>query len=149
MISDVDLFVTKYISVPKEFGHLNCAAFVAGIIRGALDGAGFSARCVSGAGTAPWAGRACPVAPRQLRAGPGGAGSVCVHARRGSGSGDRVSNVHGGGGAPTLGLTPGFPCSRRVTAHNVAVPGQAQAKTTFLIKFDPAVLQREGRLPAA
>ena len=44
MISDVDLFVTKYISVPKEFGQLNCAAFVAGIIRGALEGAGFTAR---------------------------------------------------------------------------------------------------------
>lgn len=44
MISDTDLFVTKYVSVPREMGHLNPAAFVAGIVRGALDGAGFPAR---------------------------------------------------------------------------------------------------------
>lgn len=44
MISDYDLFVTKFISVPKEMGHLNCNAFVAGIVRGVLDGAGFPAR---------------------------------------------------------------------------------------------------------
>jgi hypothetical protein len=45
MISDYDLFVTKFISVPKEMGHLNCAAYVAGIVRGVLEGAGFPARC--------------------------------------------------------------------------------------------------------
>lgn len=44
MISDFDLFVTKYISVPKDMGQLNCAAFIAGIVKGALDGAGFRAR---------------------------------------------------------------------------------------------------------
>lgn len=44
MISDTDLFVTKFVSVPREMGHLNPAAFVAGIVRGALDGAGFPAR---------------------------------------------------------------------------------------------------------
>ena len=44
MISDFDLFVTKFISVPKEMGHLNCGAFVAGVVRGALDAAGFPAR---------------------------------------------------------------------------------------------------------
>ena len=46
MISDFDLFVTKYISVPKDMGQLNCAAFIAGIVKGALDGAGFPARWV-------------------------------------------------------------------------------------------------------
>jgi hypothetical protein len=46
MISDFDLFVTKFVSVPKEMGHLNCNAFVAGIVGGVLDGAGFPARCV-------------------------------------------------------------------------------------------------------
>lgn len=45
MISDADLFVTRYVSVPRELGQLNCAAFVAGIIRGSLTGSGFSARC--------------------------------------------------------------------------------------------------------
>jgi hypothetical protein len=44
MISDYDLFVAKYISVPKEMGSLNPAAFVAGIVRGVLEGAGFPAR---------------------------------------------------------------------------------------------------------
>lgn len=44
MISDFDLFVSKFISVPKEMGHLNCNAFVAGIVGGVLDGAGFPAR---------------------------------------------------------------------------------------------------------
>ena len=44
MISDYDLFVNKYISLPKDYASLNCAAFVAGIVRGALDGAGFPAR---------------------------------------------------------------------------------------------------------
>ena len=44
MISDTDLFVNRFISVPKDMGQLNCAAFVAGIVRGALDGAGFPAR---------------------------------------------------------------------------------------------------------
>jgi hypothetical protein len=46
MISDYDLFVIKFVSVPKEMGHLNCAAFVAGIVRGVLDGAGFPSRYV-------------------------------------------------------------------------------------------------------
>ncbi|EFN52136.1 hypothetical protein CHLNCDRAFT_27224 [Chlorella variabilis] len=44
MISDSDLFVTKYVSVPREMGHFNPAAFVAGVVRGVLEGAGFPAR---------------------------------------------------------------------------------------------------------
>jgi trafficking protein particle complex subunit 5 len=47
MISDVDLMVNKYVSVPKDMGGLNCAAFVAGIVKGALDNAGFPARSAS------------------------------------------------------------------------------------------------------
>lgn len=31
----------KFISVPKEYGQLNCAAFIGGIIRGVLDSAEF------------------------------------------------------------------------------------------------------------
>lgn len=76
MLSDVDLFVNRYISVPKDMGQLNCAAFIAGILKGALQGAGFPAR---------------------------------------------------------------------VTAHFVPVKGQAKPKTTFLMKFDASVLQREAR----
>lgn len=45
MISDTEVFVNKYISVPKDMGQLNCAAFIAGIVKGVLDGAGFPARC--------------------------------------------------------------------------------------------------------
>lgn len=44
MISDYDLFVTKFVSVPKEMGHLNCNAYVAGVARGALEAAGFPCR---------------------------------------------------------------------------------------------------------
>lgn len=46
MISDYDLFINKFISVPKDLGQLNCGAFVAGIVKGCLDGAGFPARYV-------------------------------------------------------------------------------------------------------
>ena len=44
MISDNDPLVNQYISVPKEMNQLNCAAFVAGIVVGVCDGAGFPAR---------------------------------------------------------------------------------------------------------
>jgi len=44
MISDTEVFVNKFISVPKDMGQLNCAAFIAGIVKGVLDGAGFPAR---------------------------------------------------------------------------------------------------------
>ena len=44
MLSDYDLFVNQFISVPKDMGQLNCAAFIAGILKGALHGAGFPAR---------------------------------------------------------------------------------------------------------
>ncbi|KAJ6958253.1 hypothetical protein NC653_040026 [Populus alba x Populus x berolinensis] len=32
-----------FISIPKDMGTFNCGAFVAGIVRGVLDGAGFPA----------------------------------------------------------------------------------------------------------
>lgn len=64
MIIDNDPLVNQYISVPKEMSQLNCAAFVAGIIEGAADGAGFPARVtahtVGGQGTKEgelWPGR--------------------------------------------------------------------------------------------
>lgn len=44
MISDNEPLVNQYISVPREMNQLNCAAFVAGIVEGACDGAGFPAR---------------------------------------------------------------------------------------------------------
>ncbi|KAA3489942.1 trafficking protein particle complex subunit 5-like isoform X1 [Gossypium australe] len=60
MISEKDLLVNKlciahhsynqlvclhcrFISIPKDMGTFNCGAFVAGIVRGVLDGAGFPA----------------------------------------------------------------------------------------------------------
>ncbi|KAL6069857.1 Trafficking protein particle complex subunit 5 [Balamuthia mandrillaris] len=39
-----DSILNKYISVPKDFGGLNCAAFAAGVVKGALDGAEFPAK---------------------------------------------------------------------------------------------------------
>jgi len=44
MISDNEPLVNMFVSVPKEMNQFNAAAFVAGIIEGACDGAGFSAR---------------------------------------------------------------------------------------------------------
>lgn len=44
MIIDNDPFVNQFVSVPRELSQLNCAAFVAGIVEGACDGAGFPAR---------------------------------------------------------------------------------------------------------
>mmetsp|Transcript_22086 Transcript_22086/g.52809 ORF Transcript_22086/g.52809 Transcript_22086/m.52809 type:complete len:80 (+) Transcript_22086:655-894(+) len=78
MISDRDLVVNRYISVPKDMGHLNCGgSFAAGIVKGVLEGAGFGCR---------------------------------------------------------------------VSAHFVAVPGSKKPKTTILMKFDEATMQREARL---
>lgn len=44
MIIDNEPLVNAYISVPREMSQLNCAAYVAGIIEGVCDGAGFPAR---------------------------------------------------------------------------------------------------------
>ena len=41
MVNEADPLVNKFISVPREMGSLNCAAFVAGVIKGVLDAAGF------------------------------------------------------------------------------------------------------------
>ncbi|KAM7262121.1 hypothetical protein ACFE04_021198 [Oxalis oulophora] len=43
MISERELLVNRFISIPKDMGTFNCGAFVAGVVRGALDGAGFPA----------------------------------------------------------------------------------------------------------
>eukprot|EP00850_Spirogloea_muscicola_P006227 SM000029S10522 [mRNA] locus=s29:602262:604276:+ [translate_table: standard] len=42
MISERELLVNRFISVPRDMGSFNCGAFVAGI--GVLDNAGFPAR---------------------------------------------------------------------------------------------------------
>lgn len=42
-IEEAEPLVNKYISVPSDYGHFNCAAFSAGIINGVLDAAGFPA----------------------------------------------------------------------------------------------------------
>jgi hypothetical protein len=47
MLYDNDPMVNQYISLPKEMRGLNCAAFVAGIIEGVCDGAGFPTEGVS------------------------------------------------------------------------------------------------------
>lgn len=43
MIIDNTPLISKFISIPKDYGNLNCSAFVAGIIEGALDSSGFHA----------------------------------------------------------------------------------------------------------
>lgn len=44
MIIDNEPLVNAYLSVPREMSQLNCAAYVAGMIEGVCDGAGFPAR---------------------------------------------------------------------------------------------------------
>ncbi|CAI5534250.1 unnamed protein product, partial [Closterium sp. Naga37s-1] len=44
MISEKELLVNRFISVPRDMGAFNCGAFVAGIVKGVLDNAGFPAR---------------------------------------------------------------------------------------------------------
>lgn len=43
MVIDNVPLISKFISIPREYGNLNCSAFVAGIVEGALDSAGFNA----------------------------------------------------------------------------------------------------------
>ena len=43
VISDRTPLVNRFVSVPKDLGDLNCAAFVAGIVKGVLNDAGFAA----------------------------------------------------------------------------------------------------------
>ncbi|CAI6340974.1 unnamed protein product [Periconia digitata] len=47
MIFDNEPLVNSYISLPRELSSLNCAAFVAGVIEGVCDGAGFPTEGVS------------------------------------------------------------------------------------------------------
>ncbi|KAK4553868.1 Trafficking protein particle complex subunit 31 [Recurvomyces mirabilis] len=51
MIFDNEPVVNTYLSVPKEMSQLNCAAFVAGMLEGVCDAAGFGMEGV----TAHWA----------------------------------------------------------------------------------------------
>lgn len=44
MLIDNDPMINKFISVPREMQALNCAAFVAGIIEGCMDGSLFPCR---------------------------------------------------------------------------------------------------------
>lgn len=53
MITDNVPLIAKFISIPKEYGDLNCSAFVAGIIEGALDSAGFFANVVAHSAPTP------------------------------------------------------------------------------------------------
>ena len=43
-MSDKDLLVNRFVSVPKDLGDLNCGAFAAGMVRGILRSAGFPAK---------------------------------------------------------------------------------------------------------
>ena len=44
MIIDNTPVTNQHISVPKEMSQLSCAAYVAGVIEGVCDGAGFGAK---------------------------------------------------------------------------------------------------------
>ena len=44
LLSDRDLLVNRFVSVPKDYGDLNCGAFAAGMVGGILRSAGFPAK---------------------------------------------------------------------------------------------------------
>lgn len=47
MIIDNMPVVSRFISIPKDYSNLNCSAFVAGIVEGALDSSGFHCTVVA------------------------------------------------------------------------------------------------------
>jgi trafficking protein particle complex subunit 5 len=58
MIIDNTPLTNQFISVPKEMNQLSCAAFIAGVIEGVCDGAGFPCKASShNAGTEIWPNR--------------------------------------------------------------------------------------------
>ena len=58
MIIDNTPLTNQYISVPKEMNQLSCAAYIAGIIEGVCDGAGFECGVSShNQGTEVWPNR--------------------------------------------------------------------------------------------
>lgn len=139
--------MTKFVSVPREMGHLNPAAFVAGIVRGALDGAGFPARC-GGLGGVRCASSinvvGCSEQAFPARCTRGKVAGQTVHCLRAAWHAAGVQ--HGKGHRPSRQalLQPLQPptspwcCSlrhRRVTAHYVPVQGQPRPKTVILMKF--------------
>eukprot|EP00983_Pelagomonas_calceolata_P031590 990382-Pelagomonas_calceolata.AAC.3 len=46
MLSDFDLLLSRFISVPKTYGGFTAGSLAAGMVRGMLASAGFPARCV-------------------------------------------------------------------------------------------------------
>lgn len=61
MIFDNEPVVNSFVSIPKEMSQLNCAAFVAGVVEGVCDAAGFATEGVSahsaGEGDEMWPGK--------------------------------------------------------------------------------------------
>ncbi|KAL9096950.1 MAG: hypothetical protein Q9165_000914 [Trypethelium subeluteriae] len=72
MITDNEPLVNTYISVPREMSQLNCAAYVAGVIEGVCDGAGFPTWGV----TAHWANEGAQGGAAEGGGGGGGGGSA-------------------------------------------------------------------------
>ena len=46
MIRDNDPLTNRYISVPRDYSPLNCASYIGGIVRGALEAADFVCGCL-------------------------------------------------------------------------------------------------------
>lgn len=61
MIRDDEALTNYWISMPKEMARLNCAAFIAGMVRGVLDGAGFVSTAPRARVAAHGSGSACGV----------------------------------------------------------------------------------------
>jgi len=44
MLIEKEVLFTKFISIPRDMGHLNCNSFLAGIVEGILDASEFPAK---------------------------------------------------------------------------------------------------------
>ena len=89
MIIDNEPVVNTYISIPREMSQLNCAAYVAGIIEGLCDAAGFQMEGV----TAHWANEGGQAGSEELWP-----GKTIFLLRFGEGAVEREEAIKAGGG---------------------------------------------------
>jgi hypothetical protein len=138
MISDHDLLIGRFISIPRSYASFVPGSLAAGVVRGMLDAAGFPARC------ACWRWRVC------VWFFWGGGRLYMADAAVRHESTRTIDNTARLSCAP-LTRAPRAHTTHRVSAHFVEQPGRERSRptTTILIKFAPSVMQRQAALDAA
>ncbi len=126
MIRDNDPLTNRYISIPRDYAPLNCASYMGGILRGALDAADFVRSWRGGGPSVLWS----TVIDVNVR--------PCKGPRRFLGA---VTSHYGSPAPfPPPPLHPlSQPCT--VTTHTVSMGDYDQ--TVFVIEFAPEIAARE------